>query len=286
VPAGDIGVGGREIGYLFGEYKRIVNQFEGGALTGKGLTFGGSLARTEATGYGVCYFTQEMLKEMKKDSFQGKTVVISGSGNVAIFACEKATQFGAKVVTMSDSNGYILDPAGIKLDIVKEIKLNQRGRISDYTEQVPGSTYVEGCKNVWNVACDIAMPCATQSEIDENSAQTLIKNGVVAVAEGSNMPCSLEATAIFQKAGVLFAPAKAANAGGVAVSGLEMSQNSIRMNWSFEEVDEKLRGIMEGIFHNAYNASVECKEPGNLVVGANIAAFLKIANAMLAQGVV
>lgn len=285
-PAGDIGVGGREVGYMFGQYKRIVNSFEGGVITGKGIPFGGSLARTEATGYGACYFTQEMLKCMKNDSFSGKTVVISGSGNVAIFACEKACQMGAKVVAMSDSAGYIYDPNGINLDVVKDIKLNRRARISEYAKEVPGSTYTDGCLGIWSLKCDIAMPCATQNEIDIEAAKTLIANGVIAVAEGSNMPCSLEATQAFQKAGVLFGPAKAVNAGGVAVSGLEMSQNSLRLSWTFEEVDGRLKNIMEGIFHNAYDASEACGDKGNLVVGANIAGFLKVAEAMLAQGVV
>ena len=286
VPAGDIGVGAREIGFMFGQYKKITNRFDTGILTGKGLTYGGSLARTEATGYGLCYFTQEMLKSMKSDSFAGKTVVISGSGNVAIFACEKATEMGAKVVALSDSAGYIYDPSGIKLDVVKDIKLSRRARISEYANEVPGSTYTAGCSNIWSIKCDIALPCATQNEIDEVSAKTLIDNGVMAVAEGANMPCNLAATNAFIKAGVLFGPAKAANAGGVATSALEMSQNSLRLSWTFEEVDSRLKGIMEGIFHNAYNASVECGEKGNLVVGANIAGFLKVAEAMLAQGVI
>jgi len=286
VPAGDIGVGAREIGFMFGQYKKITNRFDAGILTGKGLTYGGSLARTEATGYGLCYFTQEMLKSMKSDSFAEKTVVISGSGNVAIFACEKATEMGAKVVALSDSAGYIYDPNGIKLDVVKDIKLSRRARISEYANEVPGSTYTAGCSNIWSIKCDIALPCATQNEIDEASAKTLIDNGVMAVAEGANMPCNLAATNAFIKAGVLFGPAKAANAGGVATSALEMSQNSLRLSWTFEEVDSRLKGIMEGIFHNAYNASVECGEKGNLVVGANIAGFLKVAEAMLAQGVI
>ena len=286
VPAGDIGVGGREIGFLFGQYKRLTNRFDTGVLTGKGLTYGGSLARTEATGYGLCYFTQEMLKCMKNDSFSGKTVVVSGSGNVAIFACEKATALGAKVVAMSDSGGYVYDENGINLDVIKDIKLNRRARISEYVNEVAGSTYTPGFTNIWNVKCDIALPCATQNEIDEDSANTLIANGVTAVCEGANMPCNLAATNAFIKAGVVFGPAKAANAGGVATSALEMSQNSLRLSWTFEEVDTRLKGIMEGIFHNAYNASVECGEDGNLVVGANIAGFLKIAEAMLAQGVI
>ena len=285
VPAGDIGVGAREIGYLFGQYKRIRNEFNG-VLTGKGLTYGGSLARTEATGYGLCYLTAEMLKCMKNDSFAGKTVVISGSGNVAIFATEKAMALGAKVVALSDSNGYIHDPNGIRLDVVKDIKLGHRGRIKEYAERVPGSTYTEGFRGIWTIPCDIALPCATQNEIDEEIAKTIVKNGAMAVAEGANMPCRPEAIRVFQEAGLLFAPAKAANAGGVATSALEMSQNSMRYSWTFEEVDSKLKGIMENIFHNAYNASMECGMPGDLVVGANIAGFKKVVDAMLAQGVV
>ena len=283
VPAGDIGVGAREIGYLFGQYRRICGRYDAAVLTGKGLSFGGSLVRTEATGYGLCYLTEEMLKCMKNESFQGKTVVISGSGNVAIFATEKATQLGGKVVALSDSNGYIYAPDGIKLDVIKDIKLKRRARIKVYADEVPGSVYTEGFRNIWNTPCDIALPCATQNEIDEEIAKTIVKNGAIAVAEGANMPCRPEAIQVFQDAGVLFAPAKAANAGGVATSGLEMSQNSMRYSWSFEEVDEKLKGIMTNIFHNIYDASVECDVPGNLVVGANIAGFLKVVDVMLAQ---
>ena len=286
IPAGDIGVGAREVGYLFGQYKRIRDSFDGAVITGKGLSFGGSLARTEATGYGLCYFTQEMLACMKGDSFAGKTVVISGSGNVAIFACEKATALGARVVAMSDSNGYVYDPDGIKLDIIKDIKLRRRARISEYVREAAGAEYHEGCRDIWSVKCDIALPCATQNEINKASAEKLVANGVMAVCEGANMPCDLEATQAFLSAGVLFGPAKAANAGGVATSGLEMSQNSMRLSWTFEEVDEKLHGIMRSIFHNAYNASVECGQEGNLVIGANVAGFLKVAEAMLAQGCV
>ena len=286
VPAGDIGVGGREIGFLFGQYKRIRDAHEAAVLTGKGLTYGGSLARTEATGYGLCYLTEEMLRCMKNDSFQGKTVVISGSGNVAIFACEKAAALGGKVVALSDSNGYIHDPNGIKLDVVKEIKLVKRGRIKEYAAQVPGSTYHEGFQGIWTIPCDIAMPCATQNEIDEDIARVIVKNGAMAVAEGANMPSRPEAIRVFQEAGLLFAPAKAANAGGVATSALEMSQNSMRYSWTFQEVDAKLKDIMVGIFHNIYDASGECGVQGDLVVGANIAGFLKVANAMLAHGIV
>ncbi len=284
VPAGDIGVGGREIGYLFGQYKRLRNEFSG-VLTGKGLTYGGSLARTEATGYGLCYFTEEMLSCMKNDSFKGKTVVVSGSGNVAIYANQKATELGAKVVAMSDSNGYVYDPNGINLAVVKQIKEVERGRIKEYAERVPGSTYTEGCKGIWTVKCDIALPCATQNEIDEESAKALLANGVMCVAEGANMPSTPEAIAAFQNAGILFAPAKASNAGGVATSGLEMSQNSQRLSWTFEEVDAKLKNIMVTIFHNSYNAAKKYGMEGNLVAGANIAGFEKIADAMIAQGV-
>ena len=286
VPAGDIGVGGREIGYLFGQYRRIRDAHEAGILTGKGLTYGGSLARTEATGFGLCYLTQEMLKCMRNDSFDGKTVVISGSGNVAIFACQKATELGAKVVAMSGSNGYIHDPNGIDLDVVKDIKLGHRGRIKEYADRVPGSTYSEGFRGIWTIPCDIALPCATQNEIDGDIAKTIVKNGAIAVAEGANMPSRPEAIHVFQDAGLLFAPAKAANAGGVATSALEMSQNSMRYSWTFAEVDAKLQEIMANIFHNAYDASVECGVEGDLVVGANIAGFKKVVDAMLAQGIV
>ena len=284
VPAGDIGVGGREIGYTFGQYKRIRNEFTG-VLTGKGLTYGGSLARTEATGYGLCYFTEEMLSCMKGDSFKGKTVVISGSGNVAIYATEKATQLGGKVVALSDSNGYIYDPNGINLAVVKQIKEVERGRIKEYAARVPGSVYTEGCKGIWTVKCDIALPCATQNELDEESAKILLANGVMAVAEGANMPSTPGAIEAFQSAGILFAPAKASNAGGVATSGLEMSQNSQRLSWTFEEVDAKLKNIMVTIFHDSYNAAKKYGMEGNLVAGANIAGFEKIADAMIAQGV-
>ena len=284
VPAGDIGVGAREIGFLFGQYKRIRNSFDAGVLTGKSLNYGGSLVRTEATGYGLCYFTQEMLSCMKKDSFAGKTVVISGSGNVAIFATEKAAELGAKVVALSDSNGYIYDPNGVDLDIVKDIKLNRRARISEYVKQIPSAEYHQGCSGIWSIKCDVALPCATQNELDEAAAKTLVKNGCVCVAEGANMPCTLEATQVFLDAGVLFGPAKAANAGGVATSGLEMSQNSLRLSWTFDEVDARLKDIMKNIFHNAYNASVTCGRPGNLVVGANVAGFIKVADAMMAHG--
>ncbi len=284
VPAGDIGVGAREIGYMFGQYKRLRNEFTG-VLTGKGLSYGGSLVRTEATGYGLLYFTQEMLKSMKQDSMSGKTVVISGSGNVAIYATQKAQQLGAKVVALSDSNGYIYDKNGIQLEVVRQIKEVERGRISEYAKRVPGSEYQEGCRGIWSVKCDIALPCATQNELDGKAAQVLVDNGVIAVAEGANMPSTPEAIEIFQKHGILFGPAKAANAGGVATSGLEMCQNSMRYSWTFEEVDAKLKHIMENIFHNSYNASKEFGAEGNLVMGANIAGFLKISDAMKWQGI-
>ena len=286
VPAGDIGVGAREIGYLFGQYRRVRGTYAAGVLTGKGLSFGGSLVRTEATGYGLCYLTQEMLSKMKNDSFQGKTVVISGSGNVAIFACQKATELGGTVVALSDSNGYIHDPKGIDLDVVKDIKLGHRGRIKEYADRVPGSTYTEGFRGIWTIPCDIALPCATQNEIDGEIAGVIVKNGCLAVAEGANMPCRPEAIQAFQRAGVLFAPAKAANAGGVATSGLEMSQNSMRYAWSFEEVDRRLKTIMTNIFHNIYTAAEECGKPGDLVLGANIAGFMKVADVMLSQGLI
>ncbi|MBQ8136853.1 MAG: NADP-specific glutamate dehydrogenase [Clostridia bacterium] len=284
VPAGDIGVGGREIGYLYGQYKRITGLYEG-VLTGKGLSYGGSLARTEATGYGLCYFLNAMLKRNGK-TVEGKRVVISGSGNVAIYACQKVTQMGAKVVAMSDSNGYIVDENGIDLAVVKQIKEIERGRIKDYAQRVPGSVYTEGCRQIWTVKCDIALPCATQNELDLEGAKALVANGCFAVAEGANMPSTLDATGYLQDSGVLFGPAKAANAGGVATSALEMSQNSQRLSWSFDEVDTKLKGIMENIFANVDNAAAEYGAEGNYVVGANIAGFLKVASAMMAQGAV
>ncbi len=284
VPAGDIGTGAREVGYMFGQYKRLRNEFSG-VLTGKGLTFGGSLARTEATGYGLCYFTDEMLRANGM-SFEGKTVVISGSGNVAIYATQKATELGAKVVALSDSNGYIYDKDGIKLDVVKDIKEVRRGRIKEYLDAVPTAEYHEGCRNIWTIPCDIALPCATQNEIDAESAATLAKNGCKAVAEGANMPSTPEAIEIYFQNNMLFGPAKAANAGGVAVSGLEMSQNSERLSWTFEEVDGKLKGIMKSIFAACDSAAKEYGLAGNYMAGANIAGFLKVAEAMKAQGVV
>ena len=284
VPAGDIGVGAREIGYLYGQYKRITNLYEG-VLTGKGLTYGGSLGRKQATGYGLCYFTQAMLAA-NGSSFDGKTVVISGSGNVAIYACEKATALGAKVIAMSDSNGYIVDENGIDLDAIKEIKEVKRLRIKEYVLTHPNASYTEGCSGIWTVKCDVALPCATQNEINEESAIALVAGGVMAVSEGANMPSTPEAIAVFRDAGVLFGPAKAANAGGVATSALEMTQNSERLSWSFDEVDEKLHSIMINIFNNASAAAEQYGMPGNLVAGANIAGFIKVADAMLAQGVV
>ncbi len=284
VPAGDIGVGGREIGYLFGQYKRIRDEHVG-VLTGRGLSYGGSLARKEATGYGLVYITAEALK-MRGDSFSGKTVVISGSGNVAIYACEKAQSLGAKVVAMYDSNGYVYDKNGIQLDVVKDIKEVKRGRIKEYAERVPGAVYTEGCKGIWTIPCDIALPCATQNEIDKASAETLVKNGVKYVGEGANMPSTLEAIEVFRKAGVVFLPAKAANAGGVATSALEMAQSSGRLFWSFEEVDSKLKTIMVNIYHNIDNAAKKYGFEGNYVMGANIAGFEKVADAMMAHGIV
>ena len=284
VPAGDIGVGAREVGYLFGQYKRLRNAFTG-VLTGKGLTYGGSLGRTEATGYGLLYFLREMLQEMKQESVAGKTAVISGSGNVAIYACEKAQQMGMKVVAMSDSSGYIYDESGIDLSVVKQIKEVERGRIKAYAERVPGSVYTEGCHGIWTVPCDVVLPCATQNELDLAGAEALVAHGALAVCEGANMPTTPEAAAFFQKNGVLFAPGKASNAGGVSVSGLEMSQNSMRYSWTFEEVDRKLEEIMKGIFHAAYHAAEEYGCAGDLIAGANIAGFLKVAESMKAQGI-
>ncbi|HIV68997.1 MAG TPA: NADP-specific glutamate dehydrogenase [Candidatus Butyricicoccus stercorigallinarum] len=282
VPAGDIGTGAREIGYMFGQYKRIRNEYVG-VLTGKGLQWGGSLARTEATGYGLCYLVDAMLKD-HGTSFEGKKVVISGSGNVAIYATQKATQLGATVIALSDSNGYVVDENGINLAVVQEIKEVRRGRIKEYVDEVPTAKYYEG-KGIWSVPCDIALPCATQNEINEEEAKTLVANGCKAVGEGANMPSTPEAIAVFQSSGVLFAPAKAANAGGVATSALEMSQNSQRLSWTFEEVDSKLHRIMVDIYHNIAAAAKEYGCEGNLVAGANIAGFLKVAEAMKAQGV-
>lgn len=284
VPAGDIGVGSREIGFLFGQYKRLRTEYVG-VLTGKGLNYGGSLVRTEATGYGLCYYTEAMLQD-HDSSFNGKTVAISGSGNVAIYACQKATQLGARVITMSDSNGYIVDKNGIDLPLVKKLKEVERKRIKEYITVHPEAEYHEGCKGVWTVKCDIALPCATQNELDEESAKSLIANGVKAVCEGANMPSTPEAIIEFQSNGVLFGPAKATNAGGVATSALEMSQNSGRQAWTFEDVDRELKDIMENIYTKSCAAAKEYGVEGNLVAGANIAGFLKVADAMMAQGVV
>ncbi len=284
VPAGDIGVGGREIGYMFGQWKKLTKLFSG-VLTGKGLDYGGSLARTEATGYGCVYFCEEMLKD-KGTSFDGKTVVISGSGNVAIYATEKAQELGAKVVALSDSNGFIYDKEGIKLDTVKQLKEIERKRIKEYTKEHKSAQYHEGCSGIWDIKCDVALPSATQNELDKKGAEALIKNGCIAVAEGANMPSTPEAVELFLKNNVAFGPGKAANAGGVATSGLEMAQNSQRLGWSFEEVDSKLHKIMVDIHESARAASQEYGTPGNLVNGANIAGFLKVARAMMAQGLV
>ncbi len=284
VPAGDIGVGAREIGYLFGQYKRIRDEHVG-VLTGRGLSYGGSLARKEATGYGLVYITEEALNA-RGDSITGKTVIISGSGNVAIYACEKAQQLGAKVVAMYDSNGYIYDPAGVKLDVIKDIKEVRRARIKEYAAIVSGSTYTEGCKGIWNIPCDIALPCATQNEIDGESAEILVKNGVKYVCEGANMPSTLEAIKVYQENDIVYIPGKAANAGGVATSALEMAQSSGRMFWSFEEVDKKLKDIMVNIYRNIDAAAKEYGFEGNYVMGANIAGFLKVADAMMAHGIV
>ena len=283
VPAGDIGVGGREIGYMFGQYKRLTNSWTG-VLTGKGLSYGGSLARTEATGYGLCYFADAMLKDNGK-SFEGKKVIVSGSGNVAIYANQKAPQLGAKVIAMSDSNGYIVDENGIDYKVIQEIKEQKRDRIKTYLNYVPTAKYVEGCSGIWTVPCDIALPCATQNEIDEDSAKALIANGCMGVFEGANMPCTPEAIAAVKGAGLLYSPGKASNAGGVATSGLEMSQNAEHLSWTFDEVDAKLKGIMETIYADCAAAAEKFGMKGDIQAGANIAGFLKVADAMLAQGV-
>ncbi len=283
VPAGDIGVGAREVGFMYGQYKRIVNEFTG-VLTGKGIPYGGSLVRTQATGYGLCYYVDEMLRANNK-TFAGQRVVISGSGNVAVYACHKATQLGATVIAMSDSGGYIVDNDGIDLALLQQIKEVERARISEYAKRKNGATYTEGCRGIWSVPCDMALPCATQNELNGSEAAILVQNGCKLVAEGANMPSTPDAVAVFQQHGVLYGPAKAANAGGVATSGLEMSQNSLRLSWSFEEVDERLKGIMKGIYASCANAAKEYGCEGNLAAGANIAGFLKIAEAMKAQGV-
>ncbi|MBE3596005.1 MAG: NADP-specific glutamate dehydrogenase [Hydrogenibacillus sp.] len=285
VPAGDIGVGAREVGYLFGQYKRIRGSFEAGAFTGKGIAYGGSYVRKEATGYGLVYFVEEMLK-MRDRSFAGSRIVISGSGNVAIYAAEKAAQLGATVVAMSDSDGYVYDPEGIDLSLIKQIKEVERGRIRDYAERRPSARFVPDSSEIWTVPCDVALPCATQNELDLRGAEALIAGGVIAVGEGANMPTTLEAVRRFEEADVLFAPGKAANAGGVAVSALEMAQNSMRMSWTFYEVEENLRHIMHSIFRTVLTTAGQYGKPGDLLAGANIAGFLKVAEAMVAQGVI
>ena len=283
VPAGDIGVGAREVGYLFGQYKRLTNTWTG-AMTGKGLSFGGSLARTEATGFGLCYFADAQLRD-NGESFEGKRVIVSGSGNVAIYANQKATELGGKVIAMSDSNGYIVDENGIDFRVIQTIKEEKRERIKTYLDYVPGASYVEGCRGIWSVPCDIAMPCATQNEMDEHDVALLIQNGCIGVFEGSNMSLTPEAITAVKKAGLLYSPSKASNAGGVATSGLEMSQNSERVSWTFEEVDARLKNIMEGIYHACADAAERYGMKGDIQAGANIAGFLKVADAMLAQGI-
>ncbi|MEK3888679.1 NADP-specific glutamate dehydrogenase [Bacillus sp. FSL K6-3431] len=285
VPAGDIGVGAREIGYMFGQYKRLRGNFDPGVFTGKGVNYGGSLARTEATGYGTVYFVEEMLRDQGL-SFTGSTVVVSGSGNVSTYAIEKAQEFGANVVACSDSNGYIYDKYGIDLDTIKRLKEVDRCRISEYVKERPHAKYVEGSNGIWTIPCDIALPCATQNEIDEHSARILVANKVKAIGEGANMPSTLEAVEVFHDSDVLFGPGKAANAGGVAVSALEMAQNSSRVAWTFEEVDDKLKLIMSDIYNNSMKAAEEYGQPGNLVTGANIAGFTKVADAMLMHGII
>lgn len=284
VPAGDIGVGKREVGYMFGQYKRIANEFTG-VFTGKALEFGGSLGRTEATGYGLCYFTEKMLYTLKHTTFDDKKVIVSGSGNVATYAAQKAIQLGAKVVAMSDSSGYIYHKNGIDINVIKEIKEVKRGRIKEYLEYYPNAEYYDNCHDIWTVPCDIALPCATQNELDEKGAKALVANGCIAVAEGANMPSTPEAVEVFLSSDILYAPGKASNAGGVATSGLEMSQNSLRLSWTFEEVDARLKDIMENIFDTVYETSKKYSDGKNLVAGANIAGFVKVCEAMKIQGV-
>ena len=286
VPAGDIGVGAREIGYLFGAYKKYKNSYDAGVLTGKGLTFGGSLARTEATGFGLCYFVNKMLDKMANDSFRGKDVVISGSGNVALYACKKAYELGGKVIAMSDSNGYVYNPKGINFDLMKDLKEVKRARISEYAKLDKDATYFEGSKGVWSIKCDIALPCATQNEIDLDIAKVLVKNGVKAIGEGANMPCTMDATNYFIANKILYAPAKAANAGGVMVSGLEMAQNAARLSWTFAEVDNYLHKQMENICETVFDIAKDYNDPFNSVKGANIAGFEKVAKAMISQGII
>lgn len=286
VPAGDIGVGGREIGYLFGAYKKIRNSFDAGTLTGKGIEFGGSLARKEATGFGLCYFVNKMLAKMNNDSFKGKKVVVSGSGNVALYACKKAYELGATVVAMSDSSGYVYNPDGIIFEAIRKIKEDERGRISSYLDYDKKATFNPNCKDIWKIKCDVALPCATQNELDLDSAKALVENGVIAVGEGANMPSTLDATKFVIDHKVLFAPAKAANAGGVMVSGLEMAQNASRLAWSFEEVDSYLKKQMEAICDKAFDIAKEYNDPFNSVKGANIAGFEKVAKAMISEGII
>ena len=286
VPAGDIGVGAREIGYLFGAYKKYKNSFDAGVLTGKGLEYGGSLARKEATGFGLCYFVNKMLDKMANDSFKGKDVVISGSGNVALYACKKVYELGGKVIAMSDSNGYVYNPKGINFDLMRELKEDKRARISEYAKQDKDAKYYEGSKGIWSVKCDIALPCATQNEIDLDIAKVLVANGVKAVGEGANMPCTMDATNYFIANKILYAPAKAANAGGVMVSGLEMAQNAARLSWTFEEVDNYLHKQMENICETVFDIAKDYNDPFNSVKGANIAGFEKVAKAMIAQGII
>ena len=285
VPAGDIGVGAREIGYMFGQYKKLTDRFDGAVLTGKGLSYGGSLARTQATGYGLCYFASDILAD-HSDSFEGKTVIVSGAGNVAQYAAEKCMQLGGRVVAMCDSSGYVYDPNGIDLNVLFDIKQRRRTRISVYADEVAGAEYHPGTNNIWEVKCDIAMPCASQNEMNADDVRTLAANGCMAVFEGANMPLTPEAIAAVYENKMLYSPSKASNAGGVATSGLEISQNSMRLSWSFDEVDEKLHGIMHNIYKACYDASVECGRPGDLMVGANVAGFLKVADAMMSQGIV
>ncbi len=286
IPAGDIGVGAREVGYLFGQFKRITSEFEGGAITGKGISYGGSLGRKQATGYGLCYFAEYALKEFGNTSFEGKKVIVSGSGNVACFTAEKATSLGATVIAMSDSNGYVYDENGLDIELIKDIKLNKRQRIYVYAEKVASASYVEGSSKIWSIPCDIALPCATQYEMDKEGASELIKNGCMAVFEGANMPLSVDAIELVLQSGLLYSPGKASNSAGVACSGLEMSQNSLRLSWTEEEVDLKVRDIMKSVFEASKNAAEKAGQPGNLMIGANIAGFLKIADAMIAQGAV
>ena len=283
VPAGDIGVGAREVGYMFGQYKRLRNEFTG-VLTGKGIPWGGSLARREATGYGLCYFTQEAMQNMRGESFEGKKVLVSGTGNVGVFACEKAIQLGATVVGVNDISGCVYEPNGIDIELLKQVKVNERKLLNEYAAR-RGVEIDPDLHKLWTLPCDIALPCATQNELNEEAAKALVANGCTVMCEGANMPSTPEAIKVFQDAGVLYGPSKACNAGGVATSGLEMSQNSLRLSWSFEEVDEKLKGIMKGIFANAYSASEKCGVPGNLMVGANVAGFLKVAQSMVDEGV-